>query len=71
MNDGISVADFPLCYSSVYDAMDSVMLLGHMAKLVHSTCAQSFPAITTSSVAGILLLQPSPTIQPLFRTVHL
>lgn len=28
VNDGIDVADFPLCYSTVYDAIDSVMQLG-------------------------------------------
>ena len=36
VNDGINVADFPLRYSTVYDAMDAVMLLGRhalMAKL--------------------------------------
>ena len=36
VNDGIDIADFPLRYSTVYDAMDSVMQLGRhslMAKL--------------------------------------
>ena len=36
INDGIDIADFPLRYSTVYDAMDSVMHLGRhalMAKL--------------------------------------
>ena len=31
VNDGISVSDFPLRYSTVYDAMDSVMHLGRHA----------------------------------------
>ena len=31
INDGISVSDFPLRYSTVYDAMDSVMHLGRNA----------------------------------------
>ena len=36
INDGIDVTDFPLRYSTVFDAMDSLMLLGRhslMAKL--------------------------------------
>ncbi len=36
MNDGIDICDFPLRYSTVYDAMDSVMRYGRhslMAKL--------------------------------------
>ena len=36
VNDGINIGDFPLRYSMVYDAMDSVMRLGRhslMAKL--------------------------------------
>ncbi len=31
VKDGIDIADFPLCYYTMYDAMDFVMRFGHHA----------------------------------------
>ena len=33
VNDGINNADFPFRYSKVYDAIDSIMRMGHGAQM--------------------------------------
>ena len=42
VNDGIDVADFPLRYSTVYDAMDSVMHLGRGALMAKVDIKSAF-----------------------------
>ena len=42
VNDGIDVADFPLRYSTVYDAMDSVMTLGRHALMAKIDVRDAF-----------------------------